>query len=128
MSAIALALPLALGGCLKGTLPVPPSLIPPEWDSLTVTFSNQQIGNPATGWVTTVVVPPCFDYAGASVVTTASVSNGSLVKAGPGIYTWTRAVSGNPAVAASGVFTANCVDHQGLTAHPTLTFNAPALP
>jgi hypothetical protein len=127
MSAVILALPLGLGGCLKGALP--PSLVPPEWTSTTVGFFNQQIGNPATGWVTTVTVPQCIDNGGATVNNTpATVSTGSLVDNGGGKFTWTRAVSGSPAVAASGVFTVDCIDYQGLSAHPTLAVTAPALP
>lgn len=126
VSAAVLALPLGLGGCLKGS-PVPPVLDPPDWSSTTVGFFNQQVGNPATGWVTTVTVPSCIDFAGTSVEPLVSVSNGTLSKVG-GVYTWTRAVSGTPAVAASGVFTADCIDHQGSHAHPVLAVTAAALP
>ena len=126
VSAVILALPLALGGCLKGALPPGSTVgLPPEWSGLTIGLFSQPVvtGGVVTGWETTVNIPQCFDSDGVSVVPTVTVSNG--------FYSypfWTRAVSGSPAVAAAGTLTAKCIDHQGLSAHPDLVVTAPALP
>ncbi|MGQ0805089.1 MAG: hypothetical protein ACT4PI_14660 [Actinomycetota bacterium] len=124
MSAVLLALPLALGGCLKGALP--PSLNPPEWTGVTVNFSSV-FTPPAGPWVTTVSVPQCLDSGNASVDPVVTVSNGS-VSGGGGVYTWTRAPGALPTQALSGTFTADCIDYQGLHAHPVLAVTAAALP
>lgn len=126
ISAVALALPLGLAGCLKGG-PLAP-LTPPEWASTTLNFSSQ-FTLPAGPWVTTVTVPQCLDYAGVTVPPVVTVSNG-FVGAYPsgGTYTWTRAPGTLPTQAAAGTFTADCVDHQELHAHPVLAVTAPALP
>ncbi|MGQ0805090.1 MAG: hypothetical protein ACT4PI_14665 [Actinomycetota bacterium] len=112
------------GGCgpgFKDVPPIPPPADPPPvWSSLTVGFLHTQVGNPATGWVTTVTVPTCTDVS-RPVTITASVSNGSLVDNGNGTHTWTRVVTGAPPVQrVAGTFTANCTDLIGQTAHPTL--------
>ena len=129
LGACALALPLVLGGCLKGALPAPTpggvDVVPPRWVSLTVNFAHAPVPmvGPTTGWVTTVTVPKCRDFLGTLVTPTSSVSNGTLVHNGGGVYTWTRVVTGAPPVTrVSGVFTADCYDFQGSQAHPTLSF------
>src|SRR5688572_11778046 len=112
LGACALVLPLGLTGCLPGLKDGPPVLAPPVdpppvWSSLTVNFFHSQVGNPATGWITTVTVPTCTDVS-RPVTITASVSNGTLVNNGNGTFTWTRQVTGFPAIRVPGTFTANC--------------------
>ncbi len=122
MSAVILVLPLGLGGCLKGGLV--PGFQPPEWASTTLSFFSAPVLNGSTviGWTTTVTVPQCIDHEGATVLDTpATVSTGTVVNNGGGTFTWTRAVSGVPLLPVTGVFTVNCIDYQGLTAHPTLS-------
>lgn len=127
LGACALTLPLGLTACVPDFKEAPP-IGPPEdpapvWSSLTVGFFHVPVGNPVTGWVTTVTVPTCTDVS-RPVTITASVSNGSLVDNGNGTYTWTRQVTGVPATRVPGTFTANCTDLIGQQAHPTLAVTA----
>lgn len=134
MSAIALALPLGLAGCLPGLKDAPPPAPAgkaPIWAGApTVKFASTPVIDGLgvrTGWITIVEIPKCTTADGGLVLTpTASVSNGSIAPLAGG-YIWTRAVSGTPAVAASGAFAADCV-HEGLAAHPVITGTAGALP
>lgn len=118
----ALVLAVGLSGCLKGP-PPPPVDSPPRWLITTVNFQHTQTpatGN-ATGWVTTVTVPVCTDDEGSTTIV-GSVSNGSLFPLGNGMFSWTRQVTGSPPVTrVAGIFTADCKDSKGQSAHPTLS-------
>jgi hypothetical protein len=117
----ALVLAVGLSGCLKGP-PPPPVDSRPQWQGTTVNLFHTQTPSTgaATGWVTTVTVPACFDNEGQTTIF-GSVSNGSLFPQGNGTFAWTRQVTGLPPVTPlSGNFTATCRDSAGQNAHPTL--------
>jgi hypothetical protein len=125
----ALALPLGLTACLPGLKDAPPVAEEPlpTWEHLNISLPSQPVGNPATGWVTTVTVPRCFK-GGIQLTSTGTASSGTLVPNGTG-FNWTRVVTGSPPVTApSATFTLTCVDGLGRSAHPDLVVTAPPLP